>query len=101
MTIPLKHSKLWTAERDNGSGRPYKNFTLRDPSFYGVKRADVYRDGNHWNYVYWDIANHDHRPGVAVGYTSPEQAAKAMVTTLATNALVIAERIGRLAREFD
>lgn len=102
MTVPLKNSKLWETERGHGPGKPYKTFKLRDPLFYGVKGAHVFRtEGNLWSWVYWDIAGHDFRPTSSKGFTTAELAGNDMIDALYLAWFTFFTRVEKLANGFN
>ena len=101
MSIKLKDSKLWESERGHSAGKPYKTFKLEDPTFFGIHSLHIYRDDKHWNWVYWDIAKHDHRPPSGLGFATPERAAIHVVRHLVRNATEALNRAEKLLRDTE
>jgi hypothetical protein len=95
MVTKIKDSSNWTPERARGPGKPFITFKLVDPSFVGVKAAHVYRQENHWNWVWWDLAGNDHRPSSA-GFATPERAAVHMLVQLTQDSITIMERRAKI-----
>lgn len=101
MSVQLKASKFWKATRSHGAGRPFTLFALEDPSFFGIKALDVYREGKHWNWVYWDIAGKDHRPANTLGFGKPEQASLHAIRHLVRVAAQVTDRVEKLLRDSE
>ena len=99
--ILLKSSKFWIAERDKHQGRPFILFKMEDATFFGLKALHVYRTDKHWNWVYWDIAGHDHRPPSGLGFATPERAALHVVRHLVREAAIMTERVEKLLRNHE